>query len=54
MTNRNQLFRIAVRKFEPFESALAKQWNSFEECHQTGLTWTPCHWTLVRCTNPYL
>jgi len=38
MTNRDQLFRIAVRRFEPFESALAKQWQSFEQCHQTGLT----------------
>jgi multiple sugar transport system substrate-binding protein len=38
MANRNQLFRIAVRKFEPFESALAKQWDSFEQTRQTGLT----------------
>lgn len=37
MANRNQLFRIAVRKFDPFESALAKQWESFEQRHQTGL-----------------
>jgi multiple sugar transport system substrate-binding protein len=38
MANRDQLFRIAVRKFEPFEAALAKQWNSFEQRHKTGLT----------------
>jgi multiple sugar transport system substrate-binding protein len=37
MANRNQTFRIAVRKFAPFESALAKQWDSFEQRHQTGL-----------------
>ncbi len=38
MANRDQLFRIAVRKFEPFESALVKQWDSFEQRHQTGLS----------------
>jgi multiple sugar transport system substrate-binding protein len=38
MANRDQLFRIAVRKFEPFETALAKQWECFEQHHRTGLT----------------
>jgi multiple sugar transport system substrate-binding protein len=37
MATRDQRFRIAVRKFDPFESALAKQWESFEQHHQTGL-----------------
>jgi multiple sugar transport system substrate-binding protein len=35
---RNQSFRIAVRKFDPFESAIRKQWNAFEAVEQTGLT----------------
>lgn len=30
-------FRIAVRKFGPFESAIARQWESFERQHRTGL-----------------
>ncbi len=38
MTDRNQLFRIAVRKFGPFESAIFKQWEAFNALHQTGLT----------------
>lgn len=38
MANRDKLFRVAVRKFEPFESALAKQWDRFEMRHHTGLT----------------
>jgi multiple sugar transport system substrate-binding protein len=37
MANRDQAFRIAVRKFEPFESALEKQWDSFERRTPTGL-----------------
>jgi multiple sugar transport system substrate-binding protein len=37
MANRNKVFRIAVRKFGPFESAMAKQWEAFETRHQTGL-----------------
>ena len=37
MGHRDQIFRIAVRRFQPFESALEKQWESFERCHQTGL-----------------
>ena len=37
MGERDQTFRMAVRKFQPFESALAKQWESFERHHQTGL-----------------
>ena len=35
--NRNDTFRIAVRKYGPFESAIAKQWASFEANAQTGL-----------------
>jgi multiple sugar transport system substrate-binding protein len=34
---RGQSFRIAVRKFDPFESAIRKQWNAFEAGAQTGL-----------------
>lgn len=34
---RNKVFRIAVRKFGPFESALQKQWQSFEAEVKTGL-----------------
>jgi multiple sugar transport system substrate-binding protein len=30
-------FRIAVRKFGPFESAIVKQWQAFERTAQTGL-----------------
>jgi len=37
MTNREKIFRIAVRKFAPFESAIAKQWQAFESIHRTGL-----------------
>lgn len=37
MANQEKVFRIAVRKFEPFESAIAKQWDAFERRHQTGL-----------------
>jgi multiple sugar transport system substrate-binding protein len=35
---RSQSFRIAVRKFDPFESAIRKQWNAFETAAHTGLT----------------
>jgi multiple sugar transport system substrate-binding protein len=31
------MFRVAVRKFGPFESAIAKQWESFEAAAKTGL-----------------
>jgi len=31
-------FRIAIRKFGPFESAIQKQWHSFNSLAQTGLT----------------
>jgi len=34
---REGIFRIAVRKFPPFESAIAKQWELFERREQTGL-----------------
>jgi multiple sugar transport system substrate-binding protein len=37
MTSRST-FRIAVRKFGPFESAIQKQWHSFNSLAQTGLT----------------
>jgi multiple sugar transport system substrate-binding protein len=37
MADRNKLFRIAVRKFGPFESAIAKQWDAFDSRHHTGL-----------------
>ena len=35
--SRDGTFRIAVRKFGPFESAIAKQWASFEAEAGTGL-----------------
>ncbi|RZK31872.1 MAG: sugar ABC transporter substrate-binding protein, partial [Hymenobacter sp.] len=34
MTPEPAVFRIAVRQFGPFESALAKLWDGF--CQQTG------------------
>lgn len=36
--SRNGKFRIAVRNFGPFESAIRKQWDCFEAEAQTGLT----------------
>lgn len=30
-------FRVAVRKFGPFESAIARQWEAFERVERTGL-----------------
>lgn len=35
--DRATTFRVAVRKFGPFESAIAKQWESFEAEAKTGL-----------------
>lgn len=35
--SRDGTFRVAVRKFGPFESAIAKQWASFEAGAKTGL-----------------
>ena len=35
--NRQRKFRVAVRKFDPFESAIQKQWSSFEKIARTGL-----------------
>ncbi|MGI9071604.1 MAG: extracellular solute-binding protein [Bryobacteraceae bacterium] len=35
---RDKTFRIAVRKFDPFESAIRKQWDAFEAITRTGLT----------------
>ena len=34
---RQNTFRIAVRKYGPFESAIAKQWDTFEANARTGL-----------------
>jgi multiple sugar transport system substrate-binding protein len=34
---RERSFRIAVRKFEPFERSLLAQWDSFEQHHRTSL-----------------
>jgi multiple sugar transport system substrate-binding protein len=34
---RSNRFRIAVRKFGPFESAIVRQWQAFERTAQTGL-----------------
>jgi len=39
--DRQGLFRIAVRKFDPFESAMQKQWENFEGSASTGLTFDP-------------
>ncbi len=36
--SRTNTFRIAVRKYGPFESAIAKQWASFDAEAHTGLT----------------
>ena len=35
---RDQTFRIAVRKYSPFEHAIRSQWNDFEAKAHTGLT----------------
>jgi multiple sugar transport system substrate-binding protein len=35
--NRTRLFRIAVRKYPPFEQAIRAQWENFESKAQTGL-----------------
>lgn len=37
MSAREQRFRIAVRKYGPFESAIRKQWESFNRHSDTGL-----------------
>src|ERR1700761_1866322 len=37
MPTREQTFRIAIRKFEPFQTALSKQWNAFTQAHPSGL-----------------
>lgn len=34
---RERAFRIAIRQFGPFESAIRKQWATFEEKERTGL-----------------
>ncbi len=38
---RSKTFRVAIRKFGPFESAIPKQWQSFEAAAQTGLALEP-------------
>ena len=38
---RRRTFRIAIRKFGPFESAISKQWQSFEASARTGLQLDP-------------
>jgi multiple sugar transport system substrate-binding protein len=38
MTARDRQFRIAVRRFAPFESAIRKQWEIFAESYGTDLT----------------
>lgn len=35
--SRERRFRVAVRRFDPFESAIRKQWQAFEESERTGL-----------------
>ncbi len=35
--NRDRTFRIAIRKFDPFESAIRKQWDAFEVLARNGL-----------------
>ena len=37
MQPRSQMFRIAVRKFPPFEAAIRAQWQAFESQAQSGL-----------------
>ena len=37
MTNRNQQFRIAIRKFDPFESAIDKAWDAFSKQESLNL-----------------
>ena len=37
MTDREHRFRVAVRRFAPFESAIARQWAAFELQAHTGL-----------------
>lgn len=38
MAAREDTFRIAVRKFDPFESAIRRQWESFQSVSETPLT----------------
>jgi len=38
MSTRSQLFRIAVRRYPPFEETIRQQWNHFEQRANTGLT----------------
>lgn len=38
---RSKKFRVAIRKFGPFESAIPKQWQFFEAAAETGLELEP-------------
>ena len=38
MNARSRLFRIAVRRYPPFEETIRQQWNHFEQQAKTGLT----------------
>jgi multiple sugar transport system substrate-binding protein len=38
MSARKKLFRIAIRRYGPYERAIAKQWEAFEAIEKTGLT----------------
>lgn len=41
MRERSESFRVAIRKFGPFESAIPKQWQLFEAAAETGLELEP-------------
>src|ERR1700685_2623835 len=36
-TDRKQVFRMAIRKYPPFETAIRSQWDIFEAAARTGL-----------------
>lgn len=46
MANEHRIFRIAVREYGPFESAIRKQWDAFESRCQTGLELQATAWDL--------
>lgn len=46
MANEDRIFRIAVRQYGPFESAIQKQWEAFESRYQTGLELRASAWDL--------
>lgn len=37
MDERSDTFRILIRKFDPFESAIAQQWRLFQEAERTSM-----------------